>query len=407
MNKLKVFLVVSAVFALLSAAGCASSSPQPQPQAQTQAPSKPYVEPPLPQGGKAVEGESLIDKLTWLETYAESGNIYILEISADENIAPRTLDYDGVKDITIIIRGVGENRTVRLSANGTMFTVKRGVRLVLDNNITLMGHNRNTGPVVHVDEGNLWMRTGSCISGNNRDTSEIEGEIRATGDGGGVLVCPGEFEMTGGTISGNTANSGGGVYCDVDRTKKEMVEYGRFTMYGGTISGNTARMYGGGVRGSAALTMHGGTISGNTANVGGGVGVVMGFHMHGGTISGNTARMYGGGVYIGVGMVIEGGNVGLLYKDNIEGGTITGYGSDPINGNVVKDKDGNVLSKPVDKDGNVIQCADDGFGNSLKTDCNSVGHAVFTKVNKDGYRKTGLAGLIGNKDITITGPYRK
>jgi hypothetical protein len=331
MNKLKVFLVVSAVFTLLSAVGCASSSPQPQPQAQTQAPSKPYVEPPLPQGGIAVEGESLIDKLTWLETYAESGNIYILEISADENIAPRTLEYDGVNDITIIIRGVGENRTVRLSANGTMFTVKPTVKLILDNNITLMGHNRNTGPVVHVDGGNLWMRTGSCISGNNRDTSEIEGEIRATGNGGGVFVSPpGQeefviynkklyewaedvvkmirkkepeesypeepvlpccgFLMTGGTISGNTADSGGGVFGQ------------NITMHGGTISGNIANN-GGGV---FARKMHDdGTISVNSNGVDMALQVEMvvraanlrGLKLTGGTISGNTARVSGGGVY--------------------------------------------------------------------------------------------------------------
>jgi hypothetical protein len=233
------------------------------------------------------------------------------------------------------------------------------------------------------------MRTGSCISGNNRDTSEIDGEIRATGDGGGVLVSPGEFEMTGGTISGNTANSGGGV-CGIDRTNKERVEYGRFTMYGGTISGNTAANDGGGVFG--IFGMHGGTISGNAANVGGGV--MGGVEMKGGIITGNTARMSGGGVYSP-----------MLRTRMFEGGTITGYGSDPINGNAVKDKDGNVLSKPIDEDGNVVQCQGSGSGFHPETECSNVGHAVFTRVNMDvnwmGSR------YIGNKDITITGPYRK
>jgi predicted outer membrane repeat protein len=42
--------------------------------------------------------------------------------------------------------------------------------------------------------------------------------------------------MSGGTISGNSASSGGGVYVN-----------GAFTMTGGEISGNTARNQGGGV----------------------------------------------------------------------------------------------------------------------------------------------------------------
>jgi parallel beta-helix repeat protein len=222
------------------------------------------------------------------------------------------------------------------------------------------------------------MRTGSCISGNNRDTSEIDGEIRATGDGGGVLVSLGEFEMTGGTISGNTANSGGGVYSIVGMVGQS----GLFTMYGGTISGNIAND-GGGVR--DLWKMHGGTISGNTANFNGG-GVWHLNNMEGGIITGNTARMSGGGVYDR-----------LLHPRSI-GGTITGYGSDPVNGNAVKDKDGNVLSKPVDKDGNVVQCQ---TRERKFEPCNSVGHAVFTNWNNDEFFSIGI------KDKTITGPYRK
>jgi hypothetical protein len=68
--------------------------------------------------------------------------------------------------------------------------------------------------------------------------------------------------MSGGTISGNTANSSGGVY----------VWVGTFTMSGGAVSGNTATSYslsasyGGGVYvGGGTFTMSGGEISGNTA----------------------------------------------------------------------------------------------------------------------------------------------
>ena len=65
--------------------------------------------------------------------------------------------------------------------------------------------------------------------------------------------------MTGGTISGNNANNGGGIYVQT-----------RFDMLGGAISGNQALTNGGGVcLGAAAqvprFRIVTGTISGNTA----------------------------------------------------------------------------------------------------------------------------------------------
>jgi hypothetical protein len=72
------------------------------------------------------------------------------------------------------------------------------------------------------------------------------------------VVNSGTFTMSGGTISGNTANGrdgGGGVYND-----------GTFTMQNGTISGNTATGNGGGVFGN--LTKTGGTIHGSDAEQG-------------------------------------------------------------------------------------------------------------------------------------------
>jgi hypothetical protein len=93
--------------------------------------------------------------------------------------------------------------------------------------------------------------------------------------------------------------------------------------------------------------MNGGKISGNTATTtspygsgyGGGVSFSGTFMMNGGEISGNTAATtssygsaYGGGVYVW-GTFTKTGN-----------SNITGYASDPVNGNAVKDGDGNVVS---------------------------------------------------------------
>jgi hypothetical protein len=160
---------------------------------------------------------------------------------------------------------------------------------------------------VFVYEDGTFTMSGGKISGNTSDY------------GGGVYMSGGTFTMRGGEISGNIVSAssygeGGGVY----------VSGGTFTMSGGTISGNTVVSYGGGVSvsGSGTFTMNGGEISGNTSSYsGGGVSVLNGtFTMSGGEISGNivSASSYG-----------EGGGVYVHYDGTFtkqSGGTI--YGSD-------------------------------------------------------------------------------
>jgi hypothetical protein len=241
--------------------------------------------------GTIVPGSSLADKLTWVQRSADSHNIYIIEVSADENISPHEFQFSGGINITVVLRGVGANRTIRLISHGTMFMVYTNVTFILDNNITLMGHNGNSGTMVYVAGGTFKMNNGATITGN----------ICNGGSGGGVYVNSGTFEMTGGTISGNTASQGGGV----------SISSGTFTLSGGTISGNTAQSGGGVYTGWGAT-----------------------FSMTNGTITGNTARENGGGVY--------NNGWGTFTKNS---GTITGYSSDQTNGNVVKDTDGYILGR--------------------------------------------------------------
>ncbi|MDR1830990.1 MAG: hypothetical protein LBQ76_09495 [Candidatus Fibromonas sp.] len=287
--------------------------------------------------GTILQGSTLARKLAWLERNAESHNTYIIEVNANENIAPYKFEYKGAINITIVLRGDYENRTIRLSTNGTMFTVTSNVTFILDNNITLHGHNGNKGNVIDVKGGVLKMNTGATITGN------------AGGEGGGVYVESGTFEMTGGTISDNGRNAnfrGGGV--DVRGTFTMSggtisgnkasegggvsVYHGTFNMSNGIISGNVASKNGGGVyveRGT--FTMTGGNIFDNTASRGGGVHLNYRFTMRSGAITGNTANENGGGVYV---------------SDNWReaftktGGTITGYKDDQSNGNIVRDIDG-------------------------------------------------------------------
>jgi len=167
----------------------------------------------------------------------------------------------------------------------------------------------NNSAVISISGGTLELRNGT-ITGNN--------------GGSGVSVSnnsSSSFIMSGGTISGNTAPKGGGVY----------LTGGSFTMSGGNISGNTAiddskTGYGGGVYlTGGSFTMSGGNISGNTCGsvpldtsgsigLGGGVCVYSAgnFTMTGGTISNNSAsggQNYSGDPYeVVLGSIITGWN---------------------------------------------------------------------------------------------------
>jgi hypothetical protein len=237
----------------------------------------------------------LAAQLSWLETNAESNSTYTFEVDSNEDLDSCVLYFSGNKtNVTVRLTGGTVMRTISLSGNGSLFTVRSDVHLVLDKNITLRGHSENTGPLVSVGYGTLEMRDGSFITGNTASYYYYAG---------GVYVYGGTFTMSGGEISGNTAYSGGGVY----------VNDGTFTMSGGEISGNTAYYSGGGVCVSSdgTFTMSGGEISGNTS-------------------SSSSYNSGGGGVYVnGVGTFTKTGN-----------GTIYGYTAGDSNSNVAKDSNG-------------------------------------------------------------------
>jgi hypothetical protein len=191
----------------------------------------------------------------------------------------------------IITASAGAFRLFSTSSNSSLNLDGTNGSLTLDGNDEAAAANRQ-GVYVYGTNANFTMNKNITITGFN-----------STGSGGGVYVFIGgaTFTMNGGTISGNTANIGGGVY----------VDSGTFTMNNGEISSNTTTGIGGGVYSGGYFTMSGGGISGNTASGGGGVwanGTNTAFIMNGGTISGNTASS-GGGVYISAGgNFVMGGN---------------------------------------------------------------------------------------------------
>ncbi len=145
---------------------------------------------------------------------------------------------------------------------------------------------------------------------------EILGNKAESGDGGGVYIGNGTFEIKAGNIgasgNGNKAKNGGGVYYNA----------GTFTFTGGTIAYNTASANGGGVYMNLAFTLPNGRgVNYNTAVNGGGVYVGSGAFTCNGTIQGNTTTTgHGGGIYV------TGGNC------TITGATIKGNEAGPDTG---------------------------------------------------------------------------
>jgi uncharacterized repeat protein (TIGR02543 family) len=321
-------------------------------------------------------GLSLADSLLWISSNAEENGAYGITINANEALAPTMLYYD-VGNVSITLNGGDAERTVSLNSAGALFTINSGVTLTLGNNVSLQGlggsynSNGNTTPLINVNSGGtLTMNAGSKISGNRNSSY--------TSNGGGVYVNGGTFAMSGGEISGNTANYGGGV----------SVSGGTFAMSGGTISGITASYgsgYGGGVYVSGGtFAMSGGTISGITASNGSGVSVSGGtFAMSGGAISGNTAN-YGGGVYVSSGMFTMSGG-------EISGNTANyGGGVYVSSGTFIKQSGGVIYGANVD--------------DSLKnTASNGNGYAVYVSTYSDSKIRNTTAGVGVVLDSSIIG----
>jgi len=252
----------------------------------------------------AVSGTTLGEKLQWLASNAVNNTGYLLEVTAaHEELAPQNLSYSG-SNITIRLRGRGNERVVSPSGNGSLFTINNGVTLILEN-ITLAGAGGSNNALVHINSGgSLELNQGAKIAGN-------------TGDG--VNNYGGTLTMTDGEISGNTIGvRNGAIYTAIDR--EYVTINGILTINGGKISGNTD----GGVSNQGTITMTGGEISGNN-----GVGVYNNggiLTMTGGKISGNTSASFdGGGVHNGVIYTIIDGAYGAVNGTfTMNGGEISG-----------------------------------------------------------------------------------
>jgi hypothetical protein len=184
-----------------------------------------------------------------------SGNeAYTSAVTLTTANSPASVTIDGngrtvIGNANRITVGAGVTLTLKnITFTSLPFTVAAGGTLVLDNGAVVQG---NTGTGITVNDGTLELKAGALVT-DNHDSGIVLDGTSAT------------FNMSGGTISGNSsADSGGGVYALVGTT---------FNMTGGEISDNNAD-YGGGVFVNKAIfNMTGGEITGNIAgDVGGGV----------------------------------------------------------------------------------------------------------------------------------------
>ena len=133
--------------------------------------------------------------------------------------------------IDVILAG---NGTISLNSKGSIIIFSTNQKLTIDGeNLTLQGLSNNDYPAIYVVNGILELLSGT-IRGNTNNSTSYGGGVHVGID---VNYPKGEFIMSGGSISGNTAFYGGGLF----------IKEASFVMKGGIINGNTAIYNGGGV----------------------------------------------------------------------------------------------------------------------------------------------------------------
>jgi hypothetical protein len=200
------------------------------------------------------------------------------------------------------------NSLINITNAGSVLNIESGA--VLQNNLSGMGG------AIYANAGMINLN-GGTIQNNIASTNLTSSSQHAYGgaiclDGGGALI------MNSGLITNNQATShinagsayGGAIYAKIGSIEMSGGTISNNTAYGGQIPARGGAVYVGDVEGGSGIdsemTMEGGTITGNTATDGGGVYVAAHgeFIMHGGAITNNTAQTsvpantpMGGGVY--------------------------------------------------------------------------------------------------------------
>lgn len=213
-----------------------------------------------------------------------------------------------------ITHNSGENgRGVKVNEDGILYMYSGAI-----SGNTVVGNDTTSAA-----GGGVWFNGKFCMYGGEISGNAVEKGNKESAFGGGVFVDGGTFEMTGGRIFQNTAESSGGGIANIN---------GYVTMTGGEIAQNKGTS-GGGVYAKKNFTMSGGKISNNEATTGDGGGVCQTggsghFKMSGGEISNNTAAGSGGGVQAGSYVLLMSGDAKISgNKAGVNGGGVNVSGS--------------------------------------------------------------------------------
>lgn len=213
-----------------------------------------------------------------------------------------------------ITHNSGENgRGVKVNEGGILYMYSGAI-----SGNTVVGNDTTSAA-----GGGVWFNGKFCMYGGEISGNAVEKGNKESAFGGGVFVDGGTFEMTGGRIFQNTAESSGGGIANIN---------GYVTMTGGEIAQNKGTS-GGGVYAKKNFTMSGGKISNNEATTGDGGGVCQTggsghFKMSGGEISNNTAAGSGGGVQAGSYVLLMSGDAKISgNKAGVNGGGVNVSGS--------------------------------------------------------------------------------
>lgn len=156
---------------------------------------------------------------------------------------------------------------------------------------TIVG-NRATG-----NGGGLYLAPDGC------DISVINSTITgntAGGNGGGISMASGGLLLKGGILSGNTADSGGGIFVQVRSGKTSTITGTKILNNTATVSSGGGIQFDGSNVATSTLNILKSTIAGNRAiTYGGGISARKGgtLNLTGDTLFANEAADYGGGVF--------------------------------------------------------------------------------------------------------------
>ena len=261
----------------------------------------------------------------WLQNQLAAGGTVKLKKDYKDTLGEGPLVVSSRKTVTLDLNGHVIDRALigagkKAQEDGNVITVKgTGSLTVEDSRPDFEGTEAEPRAAVSYTDPTtnttVSVKGGVITGGNN------------TSYGGGVY-SEGAFTMSSGSITGNTAPRGGGVYVGSN---------GTLTMTDGSIAGNTASLYGGGVyeRKGGTFTMKNGSITGNTAssNFGGGVYVGKGtFTMDNGSITNNSSSVYGGGVHVSEGtFTMNNGSITNNSTSDKGGGVYVGEGTFTMN----------------------------------------------------------------------------